>query len=90
MTIRWIYNKITSFAHIQLQRLCTTIIKPTVYETNLAFLARSLQNSFLDSPFTYQSVDRDLFGLPQSVGAIHSLLVYGGIPIAIVKYHLQS
>lgn len=54
----------------------------------LTFLPRSLHNPFFDGTLADKPVNSHLFGLTQSVCAIHRLLVYRWIPVGIVKYHL--
>lgn len=61
---------------------------PPLPSAYLALLLGSLQNAFFNGALTDESVDGNLLCLPQAVGPVHGLLVYSGVPIAIVKNHL--
>lgn len=51
----------------------------------LALLLGSLQDPLLDGSLADEAVDCDLFGLAQPVSPVHGLLVYRGVPIAVVE-----
>jgi len=67
------------------------MIKETDETTSyLTLLFRPLQDAFLDGSLTDEPVDGDLLRLSQSVGAVHRLLVYRRIPVAVIEDHLEN
>lgn len=59
------------------------------FVTDLALLFGPLQDTLLDAPLADESIDGHLLGLTQPVGPVHGLLVYGGVPVAVVEDDLE-
>jgi len=61
----------------------------TWFVSYLALFTCPLQNSLLNSSLTDETVNSHLFGLAQTMGSIHGLLIHSGIPIGIIENNLE-